>query len=78
MLGSGALPFRKALDYATQIATGLAAAHEKGIIHLDIKPTNLFITTDGRIKLLDFGLAKLRGPKDIMHRLTGSTIRARG
>src|SRR6185369_2125348 len=54
-----ALPFRKAIDYAIQLASALAVAHEKGIIHRDLKPENLFITTDGRMKILDFGLAKL-------------------
>lgn len=58
-LRSGPLPVRKTLDYAMQIAHGLAAAHEKGIIHRDLKPENLFVTKDGRLKILDFGLAKL-------------------
>jgi Tol biopolymer transport system component len=54
-----ALPQRKAIEYALQIANGLAAAHEKGIVHRDLKPDNLFITRDDRVKILDFGLAKL-------------------
>ncbi len=58
-LRSGSIPVRKTLDYALQIAHGLAAAHEKGIIHRDLKPENLFLTKDGRVKILDFGLAKL-------------------
>jgi hypothetical protein len=58
-LRSGPIAVRKALDYALQIAHGLAAAHEKGIIHRDLKPENLFVTKDGRVKILDFGLAKL-------------------
>jgi serine/threonine protein kinase len=58
-LDQGPLSLRRAIDYGVQIAHGLAAAHDKGIVHRDLKPENLFVTKDGRIKILDFGLAKL-------------------
>ena len=58
-LQHGVLPVRKAIEYGAQICEGLAAAHDKEIVHRDLKPENLFVTRDGRVKILDFGLAKL-------------------
>ena len=79
-LHDGALSPRKATDYAVQIAHGLAAAHEKNIVHRDLKPDNVFICSDGRVKILDFGLAKSSesGPQDntvtAVEPLTGSGV----
>jgi eukaryotic-like serine/threonine-protein kinase len=59
---AGAVPIRKALDYARQIADGLGAVHQSGIVHRDLKPENVFVTSSGRIKILDFGIAQMAAP----------------
>jgi serine/threonine protein kinase len=74
-LRDGSLPLRKALDIAIQVARGLAAAHEKEIAHRDLKPANLFVTRDGRAKILDFGVAKFTRPEPVGdHRATACGV----
>jgi Tol biopolymer transport system component len=63
LMERGPIPVRKTIEYGIQIAHGLAAAHERNIVHRDLKPENLFVVKDGRVKILDFGLAKLIQPQ---------------
>jgi dipeptidyl aminopeptidase/acylaminoacyl peptidase len=78
VLSGGKLPPRRAIDYALQVAHGLAAAHEKGIVHRDLKPENLFVLNDGRVKILDFGLAKLMQSEDAGSNVTNLPTETRG
>jgi len=80
-LSAGPLSVRKAMDYTIQIAHGLDAAHQKGIVHRDLKPENLLITSGGRVKIVDFGLAKLideAGPSDLGGESTRTSITVPG
>ena len=63
-LKAGPMPVAEAIAVALGVAQGLAAAHERGIVHRDLKPENTFLKSDGSIKLLDFGLAKLKLPAE--------------
>ena len=76
LIRSAPLPFRKAINIATQIAEALAKAHEIGLVHRDLKPDNLMVTEDGTAKILDFGLAKLRSPGDSSHEQTWADVSA--
>ena len=77
-MATGSLGTRKAVEYSVQIARGLAAAHEKGIVHRDLKPENLFLTKDGLVKILDFGIAKLGRPGEATAGRTSTPSPKRG
>jgi eukaryotic-like serine/threonine-protein kinase len=75
-LDEGPIPLRKTIDYAQQIVSGLSAAHQRGIVHRDLKPENIFVTNDDRVKILDFGLAKLRETPTNIHGSEDATKKA--
>ena len=68
-IAQGPIPTEQAIDYASQIAKGLAKAHEADIVHRDIKPANIIITKDNTIKIVDFGLAKMTGRRSSRRRV---------
>ncbi len=73
-IAEGPLPPREAANIGAQIARGLAKAHERGIVHRDIKPTNAIVTNEGVVKVLDFGLAKLAADPEITQTVAGTTM----
>ena len=75
-LATETIPVRRAIDWGAQIARGLAAAHEKGIVHRDLKPENLFLTKDGIVKVLDFGLARLERSAEPATEATATVTRS--
>jgi eukaryotic-like serine/threonine-protein kinase len=77
-LRAGALPVREALEVARQIAEALEAAHEKGVVHRDLKPANVKVTPDGMVKVLDFGIAKMRAPLEDAAVAEASTVTTMG
>ena len=77
-LNGGATAARKAVEVTAQIAAGLAAAHERGIVHRDLKPENVFVLADGRVKILDFGLARQQEPAESHSQLLGATTMGPG
>jgi len=77
-LAGSPLHSRKAIDFALQIARGLAAAHERGVVHRDLKPENIFLTKDGHVKILDFGLARMTGAAEAGGATNAPTVEAQG